>query len=53
MSKIPPKNGDEQDCFYARKFYNWRAGEAKKIKTIANRRDRRTTRAAIREGREV
>ena len=44
----PARDGDEQDCFYARKFYIWRPGQAKAIKTRANRRDRREIRAELR-----
>ena len=38
----PAKNGDEQDCFFARKYYNYfrKAGRAARIKRKARRRER-------------
>jgi hypothetical protein len=43
--KRPARNGDEQDCFYARKFLKVfdRAGVAAKTKKRARRRERRET----------
>lgn len=41
--KRPARNADEQDCFYARKYYNYfkKAGRADRIKRRARRRERR------------
>lgn len=41
-------NGDEQDAFTGwRHVLSWRAGELRKIKRRASKRERRTARAAI------
>jgi hypothetical protein len=45
-------DGDEQDCFHARRYYRWRPGEAKAIKRRASRRERRQGRSQIREQQE-
>ena len=43
MSKIPMKGGDEYDALSknSRKFYNWSAGQIKKIKRKYNKRFRK------------
>lgn len=43
--KRPARNADEQDCFYARKYYNYfkKPGRASSIKRRARRRERRNS----------
>jgi hypothetical protein len=51
--KRPARDGDEQDAFSSwSRVMIWRPGERKAIKQRANRRDRRTSRQALRNGRE-
>lgn len=41
-------NGDEQDAFTGwRHVYRWRAGELRKIKRRAAKRERQTAKAAV------
>ena len=35
------KSGDEYDAICARKYYNWKPGEVKKIKKALNKRARK------------
>jgi hypothetical protein len=53
MGRRETVSGDEVDAFdrAARKHVRYRAGERARIKGGANRRDRHTTRAALRTGR--
>lgn len=49
MAKRKTVGGDEVDAFAGnRRAHNWRAGQVKKLKTGANRRDRRRARREVR-----
>lgn len=52
MRKRVAVNGDEEDAFYAKRFYFWRPGERKRIKRKANRRERQEGKQDINEQRE-
>ena len=48
--KVVMKNADEYDALTkARKWYNWKRGELKRIKNAFNRRERRQAREEINE----
>jgi hypothetical protein len=50
----PCTNGDETDAFDSgRTKLKWNHGDRKKIKRRANRRERHSTRQALRSGREA
>lgn len=49
MAKRKTVGGDEVDAFAGnRRAHNWQAGQLKKLKTNANRRDRRQVRREVR-----
>jgi hypothetical protein len=49
-----PANGDEQDAFASyHRVFTWKAGQRRRIRQRANRRDRRVTRATLRTGLEA
>lgn len=52
MSKRPAKDGYEQDAYYARRFYHWRAGIVKQIKRRTHKRERQEAKADIKKGLE-
>ena len=49
VNKRPAKDGYEQDAYYARRFYNWRAGIVKKIKRRTHKRERQEAKAEIKK----
>ena len=53
--KRPAKDGDEQDCFFARNIHKWiqRARAASKIKKRHNRRERRKFNRDINKSNEI
>lgn len=49
MAKRKTVGGDEVDAFAGnRRAHNWRAGQRKRLKADANRRDRRQVRREVR-----
>ena len=48
MTKRIAKDGDEQDAYYARRFYFWRAGIVKQIKKRTHKRERQEAKAELR-----
>ena len=48
MNKRPAKDGYEQDAYYARRFYHWRAGIVKQIKRRTHKRERQEAKAELR-----
>jgi len=55
VMKRPAKDGDEQDCFFARNIHKWiqRARAASKIKKRHNRRERRKFNRDINKTNEI
>ena len=49
MTKRIAKDGDEQDAYYARQFYGWRAGVVKKIKRRTHKRERQAGKMDIKK----
>jgi hypothetical protein len=47
MNKRPAKDDYEQDAYYARRFYHWRAGIVKQIKRRTHKRERQEAKAEI------
>ncbi len=49
MNKRPAKDGYEQDAYYARRIYHWRAGIVKQIKRRTHKRERQEAKAEIKK----
>ena len=49
MIKRIAKDGYEQDAYYARQIYNWKAGVVKKIKRRTHKRERQEGKIEIKK----
>jgi hypothetical protein len=48
MTKRIAKDGYEQDAYYARRFYHWKAGIVKQIKRRTHKRERQEGKVELR-----